>query len=114
MDPGDVAGGGHDAPPPPADDDGQVGEGRVVPLFDGGVEAVAIHMGDGEGEKLRVRQNTRRGAGGAPGWGRLSGGAGGEAIAAEGVHGGEGITRARGVKRGRVSRVKPWVRCWDC
>ena len=34
-------------------------------LADGGVEAVAIEMGDGEIEKLRVGKRARRAAGGA-------------------------------------------------
>ena len=54
VDPCDIAGRRNNPPPPSAYDDGQVCKGRVIPLFDGGVEAVAIHMGDGEGEELSV------------------------------------------------------------
>ncbi len=54
-----VAGGEHDAALAAADDDRLVGERRVVPLLDGGVERVAVHVRDGERVDLRMAQQAR-------------------------------------------------------
>ena len=82
--PGDIAAGGDHAPVAPADDHGAVAQLRPVALLDGGVEGVAVEMGDGEAVKLRVAQDARRPAG------RAGAGTGVRpmaAIAAERVHG---------------------------
>jgi len=84
LDAGDVAGGGDDAAAAAADDDGLVREGRVVAFLDGGEEGVAIHVGDGEGEEFGVPGQPRGPAGRAA----VAVGEPGQAVAAEGLHGG--------------------------
>ncbi len=77
----DIAGGGDDAAPARmADEKRFVAQGRIVALLDRGVESVAIDMGDGEVQQLRMRYQPRRAAIG-------TGRAGGDqlgAVAAEG------------------------------
>ena len=59
-DSGNVAGSGDNAAPGAADNDRPVPQRRVVPLLDRGKEGVAIHVGDGEVEQFRMRENARR------------------------------------------------------
>src|SRR5262249_53926677 len=61
----DVAGGEHDAALAAADDHRLVGERRIVAFLDGGVEGVAIDVGDRQRVDLRMAQQPRRAAGGA-------------------------------------------------
>jgi hypothetical protein len=68
LDPGDVAGGGDHAAASAADDDGLVADLRIVAFFNGGVEGVAIHMCDGEIEKLCMPRHAWAAAGGAAGF----------------------------------------------
>ena len=77
----DVAAGGDDAAAAwMANNQGLVGERGIVTLFDGGVEGVAIDMGDGEGIQLGMADDAAVAAGRADG-----GVAGiGEAVAAQG------------------------------
>src|SRR5947209_18611284 len=58
----DIAGGQHDTASAPADDYRLVGEGRVVALFDRGIERVAIDMRNRERFDLRMPQQPRRAA----------------------------------------------------
>jgi hypothetical protein len=85
LDPRDVAGGGDDAALAAADDDGLVAKLGIVAFLDRGVEGVAIHVGDGEVEKLGVRRHAGAAAGGAAEAGVE---AVGQAISAERGHGG--------------------------
>ncbi len=80
----DVARGGDNAAAPAADDDRLGGQRRIVALFDGGVERVAIDMGDGEIVEFVVTHEPRRAATAAP---RRPASAIGETVAAEGAHG---------------------------
>src|SRR5690242_2696078 len=47
-----------------ADDHRLVGKRGVVAFFDGGIERVAVDMGDRQGVDLRVTRQSRRAAGG--------------------------------------------------
>ena len=60
---GDVAAGGDHAPVAATDDHRAVAEFRPVALLDGGVEGVAVEVGDGKAVKLGVAQHARRSAG---------------------------------------------------
>ena len=86
----DVAAGGNDAALAPADDEGLVAKLRIVALLDGGIEGVAIHVGDGEGVQLRVEEKARPAAGRAP---LRAFRHGREAVAAEACGGGHGWRR---------------------
>jgi len=66
LDAGDVAGGGDDAAPAATDDQRPVAQGRVVALFDRGVEGVAIDMGDVQPVEFWMGEETRAAAGRAP------------------------------------------------
>ena len=66
------------------DDHGTVAQLRPVALFDGGIEGVAVEMGDGKIVKLPVPKDARRSAGRA-GLGISVRPA--AAVAAEGLHG---------------------------
>ncbi len=59
---GDVAGGGDDAALAAADDDRLVGEGGIVAFLDGGVEGVAVDMGDGKHVALGMTDKARAAA----------------------------------------------------
>ena len=96
-----------------ADDHGTVAQLRPVALFDGGIEGVAVEMGDGKIVKLPVPKDARRSAGRA-GLGISVRPA--AAVAAEGLHGaiiepigGRAKTSARpggrGTGRWRLDRV---------
>jgi hypothetical protein len=61
-----VAGGGHHAALAATDDDRLVGECRIVPLFDRGVEGVAIDMGECQVVEFAVIDEARGAAGAAP------------------------------------------------
>ena len=98
VDAGKVAAGRDDAAVAAADDDGVIFEGRIVALFDAGVESVAVHVGDGEGLEFRMGQNPRRAAGGAARAGRKLG----QTIAAQGGHDG-------GSMEGMVGGVQIWT-----
>lgn len=67
FDAGDVAGGGDDTAFSAAYYDGFIADFRVVAFFNGGVESIAIHVGDGEGCELCVGQSARPSAFGAAG-----------------------------------------------
>jgi hypothetical protein len=56
----------NDAALAPADDDRLVRERGVVALLDRGIEGVAIDVGDRERLDLRMAQDARRAAAGAP------------------------------------------------
>ena len=58
-----IAAGEHHAALAPADDDRLVGERGVVALFDGGVEGVAVDMGDRQRKQVLVAQQARGAAG---------------------------------------------------
>ncbi len=62
---GDVAAGGDDAALAAPDDQRLVAQGRVVALFDRGVERVAIDVRDGQGAQLGMVDEPRRAAIGA-------------------------------------------------
>ena len=59
---GDIAGGGDDAAPAAADDHRLGGKRRIVALFDGGVEGVAVDMGDRKLCEFVVAHDARRAA----------------------------------------------------
>ena len=82
LDPGEVAAGRDHPPCAAADDDGLVADAWIVALFDGGIEGVAVHVGDGKPGQFRVRNDAGRPADGAAGTGFKLG----EAVAAEGGH----------------------------
>src|SRR5262249_61421514 len=63
--PRDIAGSEHDAAVAAAHDHRLVGKARIVALFDGGIEGVAIDVSDGERIDVRMAQQARRAAGGA-------------------------------------------------
>ena len=74
----------HDAPVVPAADHRNFAQLRPVAFLDGGVESVAVEMGEGETMKLLVPQDARRSAGRAD-FG--IGGRAGAAVTAQGFHG---------------------------
>ena len=81
---GNVATRGHYAPVVPADDHRNVAQLPPVAFLDGGVESVAVEMGDGETMKLLVPYDACRSAG----WAGF--GIGGRlvaAVTAQGFHG---------------------------
>ena len=95
------------------DDPGTVAQLRPVALFDGGIEGVAVEMGDGKIVKLPVPKDARRSAGRA---GLDISVRPAAAVAAEGLHGaiiepigGRAKTSARpggrGTGRWRLDRV---------
>ena len=79
---GDIAGGGDDAATAAADDDGLVFKLWIVAFFDGGVEGIAVHVGDGKGHEFGVKQDARGGAIGATGPRDRRG----QAVTAKGAH----------------------------
>ena len=52
--PGHIASRADHPAPTAANDDRFAGQFWIVALFDGGIEGIAIHMGDGEGEQLWI------------------------------------------------------------
>ena len=95
LDPRKIAAGGNDAPLRAADDHRNAPQVRVVALFDAGIEGVAIHMRDGERQKLGMRHDARGPAGRAAGAGLK----GRQAIAAERRHG-QRIPQSTGARNG--------------
>jgi len=83
----DVAAGGDDAARAAADDEGLVAKLRIVALLDGGIEGVAIHVGDGKRVKLGMEEKARPAAGRATLRALRHGR---EAVAAEALRGGHG------------------------
>ena len=62
LHPGEIAGGGDHAALAAADDDRHVAQGRVVALFHGGVEGVAVDMGDMQRVEFGVAGKARAAA----------------------------------------------------
>lgn len=75
---------------PATDDDGFTRKVGIVAFFHAGIERIAVHMGDGQIEKFRVRYLTRTATRGAAG----STIKGGQAVFAKCRHGAK-IRRAR-------------------
>ena len=94
---GDVAACGHDAPVVPADDHRKVPQRRPVAFLDGGVESIAVEMGDGETMKLLVPHDVCRSAG------RAGFGLGGRLVATVTAQGFHGMIIAPGMRHTKMS-----------
>ena len=58
ISPGHIAAGRNDAPNAAANDHRLVRKARIVAFLDGGIERVAVEMGDGKLEKFRMRDDS--------------------------------------------------------
>ena len=107
----DVAACRDDATLSAAHDDRLVGEGRVVPLFDGGIEGVAIDVGDRQAFEFVVLYHARAATGWTAARCRRSDNA--EAVPAQGAHRYSRTPRMacliQGAASGQVS-----MRAWAC
>ena len=92
MDARDITGGGNNATGATADDDRLVFQFRIVALFDGGIEGVAIQMGDRKRGQFRVAGKAWAAAGGAAVGGLRHIGA---TVSAEAIH---CVLRAHGLE----------------
>ena len=98
---GDVAARGYDAPVVSADDHRKVPQLRAVAFLDGGVESVAVEMGNGEIVKFLVPHDACRSTG------RAGSGFGGWLVAAVSAQGFHGMIIAPGMPYRKMSLHGP-------